>query len=71
MTSFRLIKHVGISFGIMPYSNVGYNYSYRQLLPEVDAMIRTSHSGSGGLNQLILGAGWQIFKPLSIGFNFA
>ena len=69
--SFRLMKHVGVSFGIMPYSNVGYKYSSKEILPEVDAVIRTSHSGTGGWNQIFLGAGWQICKPLSVGFNFA
>ena len=69
--SFRLIKHVGVTFGIIPYSNIGYNYYSREVLKDVDAIIRTNHTGSGGLNQLFLGAGWQIIKPLSIGFNFA
>ena len=69
--SFRLIRHLGVSFGILPYSNIGYNYFSREVLQEMDAVVRTTHSGSGGLNQLFLGAGWQVAKPLSIGFNFS
>ena len=69
--SFRLIKNVGVTFGILPYSNIGYSYHSKEVLYDVDATVRTTHSGSGGLNQLFLGAGWRIFKPLSIGFNFA
>jgi hypothetical protein len=69
--SFRLVKHVGITFGILPYSNIGYNYHSREVLQDVDAIVRTTHTGSGGLNQVFLGAGWQIAKPLSIGFNFS
>ena len=69
--TLRLIKHLGLSFGILPYSNVGYNYYTRERLPEVDATIRTTHEGSGGYNQVFLGLGYQIIKPLSVGFNFA
>ena len=27
VASFRAAKHLGISFGVIPYTNVGYNYS--------------------------------------------
>ena len=69
--SFRLIKNVGVSFGFLPYSNIGFNYYTKERLDEVDAIIKTTHTGSGGLNQAFIGAGWQIIKPLSVGFNFA
>ena len=71
VASLRLIKHVGISFGILPYSNIGFNYYTKERLADVDATIKTSHTGSGGLNQAYIGAGWQIIEPLSIGFNFS
>ena len=71
VASFRVIKHLGVSVGIMPYTNIGYSYDSKEVLNDVDAIIRTTHTGSGGLNQVYLGAGWQIIKPLSIGFNFA
>ena len=69
--SFRMVKNVGVSFGIMPYSNIGFNYYTKERLADVDATIKTTHSGSGGLNQAFVGLGWQIFKPLSVGFNFS
>lgn len=71
MGLFRLRKNVGVSFGIMPYSNVGYDYSSKEVLSDVEATITTRHNGSGGINQLFLGAGWRIIKPLSVGFNFS
>jgi len=27
VASFRAFKHLGVSFGVLPYSNVGYNFS--------------------------------------------
>ena len=66
---FRLRKNFGLSFGIMPYSNIGYNYSSKEELKDVEATIYTTHQGNGGLNQLYLGAGWRIIKPLSVGIN--
>ena len=69
--SFRVVKNLGMSFGIMPYSNIGFNYYTKERLYDVDATIKTTHSGSGGLNQAFVGLGWQIIKPLSVGFNIA
>ena len=68
---FRAFKNVGVSFGIMPYSNVGYKYSTASRLSEMQTSVASTYEGSGGFNQLFLGAGWQIFKPLSFGFNIS
>ena len=68
---FRAFKNVGVSFGVMPYSNVGYKYSTTSRLTEMQTSVVSTYEGSGGLNQLFLGAGWQILKPLSFGFNIA
>ena len=68
---FRAFRHVGVSFGVMPYSNIGYNYSSQSSLPEMQAVVTSTNEGRGGLNQLMLGAGWQIAKPVSVGFNIS
>ena len=68
---FRLFKHVGVSFGIQPYSNIGYKYYTSSYLSDIQANVTTTYSGSGGLNQLFVGAGWNIIKPLSVGFNIS
>lgn len=68
---FRAFKNVGISFGVMPYSNVGYKYSTTSRLTEMQTSVASIYEGSGGFNQLFLGAGWQFLKPLSIGFNIS
>lgn len=60
---FRIAKHLGGSFGIVPYSSVGYEYS-----GDIDGGSEV-RSGSGGLMQLYLGAGYEPVKNLSLGVN--
>ena len=62
---FRIAPKLGGSFGLLPYSSVGYAYG-TTLDNGSD-----SHSGSGGLNQLYAGVGYQPIKNLSVGVNFA
>lgn len=69
---FSLGKGLGMGFGIMPYSSVGYNLvdersSNGQELTNV-------YNGSGGLNKVYYSVGYEIIKDLSLGvtvnFNF-
>lgn len=69
--SFRLLKNVGFTFGIIPFSNVGYNYAHEQYLDETNGTMTTTMKGSGGLRQVFIGAGWRFLKPLSVGFNLS
>jgi len=74
MGAFRLVKNVGVAFGVMPVSNVGYDYkSTTRLTDATDASttVTTRNAGSGGLQQLFIGIGARIFKQLSIGVNGA
>ena len=45
---FRVIKKLGVSFGLLPYSSVGYSYG-----GDLDNGME-QRSGSGGFNQLYL-----------------
>ena len=67
--SFRLMPKVGASFGLLPYSNVGYEYSTTATLDETFGSIPVTMKGSGGLHQAFVGVGWNVIKPLSIGVN--
>ena len=69
VSSFRLFRKVGMSFGVIPFTNVGYSYSTSTLLDETNGTIYETYSGSGGLHQAFVGLGWRIFKPLSVGVN--
>lgn len=69
--AFRLIKNVGVSFGVMPYSNIGYDYSSTTKLSDIQTTMTNTYEGSGGISQLFVGAGVRLFKQLSVGFNAA
>lgn len=70
---FRAFKHVGMSFGMLPFSKVGYNFSVTNKVEESSSDNTTTYtnlySGSGGLRQVFLGIGWEPFKGISIGVN--
>ena len=68
---FRVFKHAGVSFGMIPYSNIGYKYSSSTALTDLQTTVNSNNEGSGGLHQLYLGAAWNIIKPLSLGFNIS
>ena len=66
--SFRAWKNVGVSFGLLPYSSVGYEYSTSSRDQNL-GQLTESFTGSGGLHEVFLGFGWRLMKPLSIGVN--
>ena len=67
--SFRLLPRVGLAFGILPYSNVGYKYTTSKYLDATNGTIVETYNGSGGLRQAFLGLGWQVTSQLSVGAN--
>jgi len=62
---FRIMPHLGASFGLLPYSSVGYSYG-----STLDNGSET-RAGSGGINQLYVGVGYEPVKGLSVGANVA
>ena len=66
--SFRLLKNVGATFGVLPVTNVGYSYSNSKYLTEANSAMATSYSGDGGLQKIFLGLGARLGQ-LSAGFN--
>lgn len=67
VASFRILKNLGMAVGILPFSNIGYNFETSLN----EAEIPVTYKGDGGLHQVFLGMGWRIIKPLSVGFNFS
>lgn len=67
---FRLKRNVGLSAGVVPYTNIGYSYSETEA---VNSNVTTTkqYSGTGGLHQAYVGLGWNIYKGLSLGANFS
>lgn len=69
---FRAAKWAGISLGLLPYANVGYNLSEFRENPESSTASSTvTYNGEGGLHQLYIGAGFKILENLSVGANIS
>ena len=73
VAGFRLMKGVGVSFGIIPFTNVGYSYSTKNWVNETtkDVYYTNSYAGDGGLHQVYVGAAWAPFVGLSFGANIS
>ncbi len=70
----RLRRGLGLSFGFVPYSTIGYSF-YREKIVTNDQtttqLIKTTtdYQGDGGLHQAYIGLGWRPVADLSIGMN--
>ena len=64
---------VGVGFGLLPYSSVGYNLRQERLNASNDT-ITNIFSGQGGLNRVYLSVGFKALKQLTLGatinYNF-
>lgn len=72
--SFRLFPKVGMSFGVLPFTNIGYNYNSQRVVGtdqngQATSMSTETHQGSGGIHEAFVGAGWNVYKGLSLGAN--
>ena len=66
--SFRLLKNVGATFGVLPVTNVGYDYISSRYMSDTQSTMLTSYNGDGGLQKLFVGLGGRVGN-LSAGFN--
>ena len=64
---FPVLKNIGMSLGLLPYSKVGYDFARNQLLDEIS--YREAFYGSGGLSQIYGGLAYAPLKYLSVGAN--
>ena len=72
VAGFRAFKHFGVSFGLLPFTTLGYSYSSSETLNDSRGTVSyNSFDGSGGLHEIYLGLGWSPFKGFSIGVNGA
>lgn len=75
VAAFRVAKHVGVSFGVLPFTNVGYNYSNTENVnafpstSSASATYTNTYSGSGGIHEAYIGAAWEPIKGFSFGAN--
>jgi len=70
-------KHSALSFGLLPYSEMGYNYrttlprGFGTSSPADTNVVNYVYNGSGGLSKAYLGYGFGIGKHLLIGANLS
>ncbi len=58
----------GLSFGLLPFSSIGYDYSYFEE-SAILGNIQYEYNGSGGLNEIYLANGVEVAEGLSLGFK--
>lgn len=64
-------KGIGFSFGLAPFTSIGYNVSSAGTIPTDSAAIPVTNNfiGTGGLSKAYIGGGFRLFKNFSVGAN--
>lgn len=68
MLAMPIAQKWGLAFGLRPFSKLGYDYANQDTLAGGQG-VSNLYSGSGGLNQLLLGTAYELSKNLSVGIN--
>lgn len=71
VAAFRVFPKVGLSVGLIPFTNIGYSYSSTSRVGTSETTTAEAHSGSGGIHQAFVGVGWNVFAGLSVGANIS
>lgn len=72
VAGFRAFRHLGMSFGIIPFTTIGYNYSISSFVGNsLTTTATNTYSGNGGVHQVFYGVGWEPLRGLSIGANIS
>ncbi|MEA1874471.1 MAG: hypothetical protein U9N51_08605 [Bacteroidota bacterium] len=64
---FPVTNWWGASFGLLPYSNVGYDLKSTEIFQGIESNYH--YSGSGGMNQAYFGSSFKLINSLSLGVN--
>ncbi len=70
----HLARKLGMSFGFVPYSTIGYNFNTETRVgsnytSSQTITTKTTYYGNGGLHEMYIGLGWSPFARLSVGVN--
>ena len=71
---FRLAPRLGITLGMTPFSNVGYDFNEtRQVYDDEEGQVVATNRyyGTGGLRQVTVGLGYSPFNGMSVGSNLS
>ena len=63
--AFPISSKLGASFGMLPFSNIGYTLNARDTLVDADMI----YTGDGGLSKIYFGGAYEPFKGFSVGMN--
>lgn len=66
--AFAATEKLGVSFGLIPFSSVGYNIKDSSNTPNI-GKVNYIYQGSGGISNLYLSTGYELLKGLSVGAN--
>ena len=67
--SFKPVRRIGTSFGIVPYSSVGYKINVLSSIEGSDKEFYKTFSGEGGVNKVYLGNSFKVSNNLFLGVN--
>jgi hypothetical protein len=67
---FPVTSRLKVSIGLNPYSNIGFNITSPQSLPDI-GNFEYIYDGTGGLNSFYGGIGFKPAKGLSVGLNLS
>ena len=67
--SFRSVPRVGTSFGIVPYSSVGYKINTTSNIEGSNSEFNKTFEGDGGVNKVYLGNSYELSNNLFLGVN--
>ena len=70
VAGFRAAPNLGVAFGILPVSNVGYQFTNKQYDETYTTSVTSTYSGTGGLHEAFVGLGWSPVKGFSFGLIF-
>ena len=63
--AFPISSKLGASFGMLPYSNIGYTLNAKDTVVNADMI----YTGDGGLSKVYFGGAYEPFKGFSLGIN--
>ena len=66
---FPLLKNVGGSIGLLPYTKMGYNFGDKRSVS--NTQYEEHYRGTGGLNRIYGGIAWEPLRNISIGANLS
>lgn len=69
MLAVPVTKKSAVSFGLLPYSNLGYQFTNNGLVDTFS--VEQIYGGEGGLSKAYLGYGFALGKNLSFGVNMS